>query len=169
MTTQEIYKAVEHKTLCEVLKWFRAEDRTSYQSVVAGLAQDRKVRPVFVQKKPVAGQFRWIHDALKLRTNAALGEHLLQVFFMKGKESLLVKFCDALGIAHDGKGGVTGDLPDKLDPEELKEAVSALLEEEKPEMVTLYLRVFNMQRVGGWPELTSLLEEDERLGLGSAK
>ena len=57
-----------------------------------------------------------------------IAEHLLQVYFMQGQEGMLVTFCDALDIPHNGKGQVEGRLPETLDAEKLKAAIDALLE-----------------------------------------
>jgi len=61
---------------------------------------------------------------------------------------------------------VVGDLPKKLDGERLNATIDRLLEGgTDPKLVTLYLRCFNMQVEGGWPELSAKLADDERLVL----
>jgi hypothetical protein len=70
-----------------------------------------------------------------------------------------------MGIEHDGKGSVTGDLPESLDAAKLDEAVDTLVGAYDPKLVTLYLHVFNLQAAGGWDSLTAKLAADERLKL----
>lgn len=94
-----------------------------------------------------------------------MGEHLFQLFFMKGNEELLVTFCDAMGIEHDGKGSVESELPKTLDPEKAKSAIDALLEKFDTKLVTAYLYVFNLQTEGGWDSITEILKTDDRLKL----
>ena len=94
-----------------------------------------------------------------------IAEHLLQVYFMQGQEALLVTFCDALDIPHNGKGQVEGDIPETLDNDKLKVAIDALLEGNDPALVTLYLRTFNLQTPEGWSAMTDALDSDERLKL----
>jgi hypothetical protein len=148
-----------------MLDWFRANDRNVYKSAVNTLAANRKLRPVFVQKKSLPEQYAWIHKTLKLNACDTLGEHLLQAYLMAGQQSMLAMFCDGMGIPHDGKGSVVGDLPKKIDAARLDETVDRLCGLFDPKLLTLYLRCFNLQVPGGWPELTAKLESDERLTL----
>ena len=94
-----------------------------------------------------------------------MGEHLFQLFFMKGNEELLVTFCDSMGIEHDGKGSVEGELPESLDADKVKAAVSALLEKFDHKLVTAYLYIFNLQTKDGWDSITNVLESDKSLTL----
>jgi hypothetical protein len=162
----ELYTALNPDLVNQMLTWFRDHDRNVYKSAVASLAQNRKLRPVFIQKKPVPEQFAWILKTLKLRQSEAIGEHLLQAWLMAGNQDLLAKFCDEMGIEHDGNGQVTGELPESIDAATLDKAVDAVLESHDAGLVTLYLQAFNMQTPGGWEALTEKLSNDERLKLG---
>jgi len=161
----EIYQTIDPSVIEEMFQWIRAEERDLYKSTVATLAQDRKLRPVFVQKKSVADQISWLHKTLKLKSSDMIGEHLFQVYFMKGQEKMLISFCDAMGIEHDGKGSVQGELPDSLEKGKLKEATEKLITDHGEKITTLYLRIFNLQTETGWKSITEILTEDERLKL----
>lgn len=161
----ELYAAADPVLFTQMLDWFRANDRNVYKSAVATLAQNRKLRPVFIEKKPLPDQYAWILKTLKINACDTIGEHLLQAYLMAGQQSLLAMFCDGMGIPHDGKGSVVGDLPKKLDPERLNATVDRLAGLFDPKLLTLYLHCFNMQVPGGWPELTEKLASDERLVL----
>jgi hypothetical protein len=161
----ELYTALDPAIVTQILDWFRANDRNVYKSAVATLAGNRKLRPVYIQQKPLVEQYAWIHKTLKLNACDTIGEHLLQAYLMAGQQSLLGMFCDGMGIPHDGKGSVVGDLPKKLDPERLTTTIDRLIDIFEPKMLTLYLRCFNLQLAGGWPELTAKLEADARLVL----
>ncbi|MBC8126565.1 MAG: hypothetical protein H8M99_05395 [Gloeobacteraceae cyanobacterium ES-bin-144] len=165
MTAHEIYSTVDPAIVTEMLDWFRANDRNVYKSAVATLAGNRKLRPIFIQKKSLEEQYAWIHKTLKLNACETIGEHLMQAYLMAGQQSLLAMFCDGMGIPHDGKGSVVGDLPKKMDPERLDATIERLLQIFNPKMLTLYLRCFNMQVPDGWPDLTAKLESDTRLTL----
>ncbi|WAC19760.1 hypothetical protein OVA24_21320 [Luteolibacter sp. SL250] len=165
MKAHELYSAVDPAIVTEILDWFRANDRNVYKSAVATLAANRKLRPVFIQKKTLPEQYAWILKTLKLNACDTIGEHLLQAYLMSAQQSLLAMFCDGLGIPHDGKGSVVGDLPKKLDEERLTNTINKLVDIFDPKMLTVYLRCFNLQVPGGWPELTAKLESDERLKL----
>jgi len=145
--------------------WMRDSERNLYKTTLSSLGQVRKLRLVFLQKKTVPDQIAFMHKILKLRTQDVVGEHLLQVWFMKGKQDLLRIFCDRMDIPHDGNGQVTGDLPETLDDKKLEETITRLLEMFECELVTLYLHVFNIQTPEGWANLSKILEEDTRLTL----
>lgn len=165
MKAHELYAAVDSSVVAQILDWFRANDRNVYKSAVATLAGNRKLRPVFIQKKPLTEQYAWIHKTLKLNACDNIGEQLLQAYLMAGQQSLLAMFCDGMGIPHDGKGSVVGDLPKAIDSQRLNDTVDRLLPLFDPRIVTLYLHCFNLQVPGGWPELTAKLASDERLVL----
>ena len=167
MKSHEIYKLLDHAIVAELFTTFRDEERDVYKSALANLAQVRKLRPVFVQKKPVAEQIKWMHKTLTLRGTDMVGEHLLQVWFMKFQQPLLVEFCDGMGIDHNGEGSVEGTLPEELDPEKLDATVESLYANYNPRVVSLYLHVFNLQTPGGWEGLTNLLDTDDRIRLGN--
>jgi hypothetical protein len=60
------------------------------------------------------------------------------------------------------------ELPETIDAEKLKVAIDHLLENYPAPVVTLYLRVFQIQQAEGWPEIAEALEKDERLQLGAS-
>ena len=158
----DLYSAADPSLVKDMLDWFRENDRNVYKSAIATLAGRRKLRPVFVQKKSLADQYAWVHKTLKIPALDDVGEQLLQAYLMSAQQSLLAMFCDGMGIPHDGKGSVVGDLPKKLDRERLNESIEKLIGLFDPKLLTLYLHCFNMQVPGGWPDLTAKLESDER-------
>ncbi|MBK1835082.1 hypothetical protein [Roseibacillus ishigakijimensis] len=165
MKAHQIYQEVDPAVVEDLFRWMREEERNLYKSTLQSLGQARNLRLVFLQKKSVAEQITFMHKILKLKTQDLVGEHLLQVWFMKGKQDLLRTFCDRMEIEHDGNGQVIGDLPETLDDEKLKTTVDRLLEMFDPKVVTVYLHVFNLQTENGWENLATLLAEDERLKL----
>jgi len=166
MKSNEIFTALAPELVGQMLDWFRDQDRKVYKTAIATLASHRKLRPVFIERKPLADQYAWIHKTLQLRGSGEIANHLLQAWLMGGQQEMLATFCDAIGIEHDGKGTVGGDLPETLDPARLDAAVDQLVESHDPRLVCLYLICFNLQVPGGWPELNAKLEGDERLKLG---
>ncbi|MCP5535316.1 MAG: hypothetical protein H7A51_03665 [Akkermansiaceae bacterium] len=165
MHAYELFQNVKPSIVTDMFMWMRDTDRNLYKTALGSLATNRKLRLAFLQKKSAADQIAWMHKTLQLKTSDMIAEHLLQVYFMKGQEGMLVTFCDAVGIAHDGKGQVEGDLPETLEKEQLKTAVDALLEANDPALVALYLHTFNLQTPDGWSSLAEALESDERLKL----
>lgn len=165
MKAHEIYTAVDPAVVTDMLDWFRANDRNVYKSAVATLASNRKLRLEFIQKKPLPEQYAWILKTLKIKACDTIGEHLLQAYLMAGQQSMLAMFCDGLGIPHDGKGSVVGDLPKKIDAARLDATIDKLVDVFDPKLFTAYLHCFNLQTPGGWPAVTHKLETDERLKL----
>ncbi|MBC7980909.1 MAG: hypothetical protein H7Y36_10135 [Armatimonadetes bacterium] len=165
MKSHELFTAIDPATVNEILDWFRTNDRNVYKSAIATLAAKRKLRPVYVQKKSLVEQYAWIHKTLQIKACDAIGEQILQAFLMSGQQSMLGMFCDGMGIAHDGKGSVVGNLPKGLDKERLDATVDRLVDIFDPKIFTLYLHCFNMQVPGGYATLTEKIEADERLVL----
>lgn len=164
--SHEIYAAVPPVLVTKMLDWFRANDRNVYRSAVATLAKQRKLRPVFIEKKPLVEQYAWLHKTLQIHACDSIGEQLLQAWLMSGQQPMLAAFCDAMGIPHNGQGAVVGDLPKKIDAERLDAAIDALIEKKfHPMLIAVYLHCFNLQQPGGWPELSAKLANDERLQL----
>jgi len=161
----EIYSNIDPAITTGMLDWFRENNRNVYKSLLASIAKERKLRLVYIQKKPVTEQYEWICKNLKVKMFDSIGEHIMQAYLMSAQQSMLGMFCDGLGIPHDGKGSVVGDLPKDLDSERLDQTVDRLIDVFDPKMLTFYLRCFNLQSPGGWPVLTAKLESDERLGL----
>jgi len=165
MKSHEIYAAIDPSVVTTMLDWFRANDRNIYRTAVNSLTAKRKLRPVFIEKKPLADQYAWIHKTLQLRACDDIGEQLMQAYLMAGQQPMLATFCNGMSIPHDGKGVVTGNLPKQLDPQKLAATIDLLLQTEDPKIVALYLHCFNMQVPSGWPDLTEKLATDERLKL----
>ena len=164
MKTNELFSKFSPELVTQMLDWFRNEDRKIYKTAVASLAAQRKLRPVFIERKPLAEQYVWIHKALQIKQCNGIGEHLLQAWLMGGQKGMLSTFCDLVGIEHED-GTVNGELPNTLEEGKLDNAVEMLLEEHDPVLVSVYLQMFNQQRADGWPELSAKLESDERLKL----
>lgn len=168
MKAYEIIQNLDPEFTTEILTYFRKEEREIYKTTVATLAAQKKLRPIYVQKKPGSAQIEWIAKTLKQRPSNTVAEHLLQVWLLKTQKDMLIMFVGDLGIDHDEEGGIE-ELPESIDPAKLKDAINHLLENYPPQRATLYLRVFQLQRPGGWPEIDEALESDERLTLNETK
>jgi hypothetical protein len=168
MKACDIFQSITPSLGADIIRFLRSEHKDVYRATVASLAQQRKLRPQFVQKKSGDQQVAWILDTLRLRTSETVGEQLLQVWLMKAQSPMLVRFLDSLGIPHDGNGGVDGEIPRELDAAKVQTAVGDLLSTFPPEVVAIYLRVFQLQQPGGWSSIASAIATEPRLGLGPA-
>jgi hypothetical protein len=165
MKVYEIFQNLDEALAHEIIGYFRTESRDIYKATVSSLATQRKLRAAYVQKKPGADQIAWVVKTLKLKMADTVGEHLLQVWLLKQRKDMLIRFVDDLGIEHDDDGGVE-NLPETIEEDKLKAAIDHLLEDYPANVVTLYLRVFQIQQPGGWPAIAGALKTDERLELG---
>ncbi|MBL9150832.1 MAG: hypothetical protein JNK37_00020 [Verrucomicrobiales bacterium] len=150
-----------------IFHYLRTEQKEVYRTALATLAQGRKLRPIFVQKKSPEQQYEWLQKTVAMKGADGVCEHLLQLWLLKAQRDLLVNFLDGVGIAHDGDGAAD-DLPDEIDPAKLKSTVEKLLAENDPELVRAYLHTFQLQKAGGWDEIRDLIESEPRLQFAAA-
>lgn len=158
LRAHQLFAAMSDAQAETILGWLRTEEKQVWRNSVTMLAGQRKVRPVFIQQKPGREQIAWVKQSLGRLPGDDAATHLLQVWLLRERSAMLVTFLDALGIEHDGKGGVE-DLPRELDSAKLREAVAKLEVEYPIEEVRLYLHLFQRQQQGGWPELDALIGE----------
>lgn len=162
MKAYQIFQHISPELATEIFSYLRREEKETFQGLVASLAEQRKLRPIFVLKKTPADQVSWLCKTAQLKFADGVDEHVLQIWLLKQQRALLIDFLDAMGIEHDGEGSVD-NLPDSLDADKLKSTAELLLENHPEEIVKIYLHVFQLQRQGGWPTLGELLENDDRL------
>jgi hypothetical protein len=165
MKPHEIYKTIDPSVVKQMLDWFRANDKNVYRHTLSTLANARKLRLAFVQKKTISDQYTWVVNTLQLKASDSLGDHLLQAWFMAGHQEMLGDFCDLVSLPHDGKGSIKGELPKTFEDEKLDAAITKLVASYDPKIVALYLHVFNMQQEGGWVNLTERLAKNDSLKL----
>ena len=167
MKACDIFQQISPSLGTEIIRYLRTDLKEVYRATVATLAQQKKLRPEFIQKKPGDQQVAWILDSLRFKTSEAVGEQILQVWLMKAQSPMLVDFLDALEIPHDGTGGIDGDIPKDFDAAKARAAVQSLLEKHPAEKAAVYLQVFQNQQSGGWPSLADAMAADPRLKLGA--
>ncbi len=168
MKAYEMFSQMSPVLSHSIVGWLRDSERNVYRTALDTLAQQRKLRPIFINRKNRVDQAQWLIDQLRLRSNEAVGENLLQIWLMKGRSSMLAVFLDKVGVAHDGHGGVDGEIPTVLDESQVEAGAAALLEKHPAEEVAVYLQLFQLQQPGGWAAITSVLEKDARLKIGAA-
>jgi hypothetical protein len=145
-----------------LFSFLHENERALYKTTIDTLAQQRKLRAIFVERKPRAERHAWLKEVLGKKVNEAVAAHLLQIWLVGAQSKLLCDFLDALGIAHDENGTIE-NLPPAPSKEDLTKAVDTLLATHDPGVVTVYLHAFQALDEQGWPSLAALLEEDPRL------
>jgi hypothetical protein len=167
MKSHEILQHMSPTLAVEILSYLQKERTPVFKSVVSGLASQRNLRAVFVERKPPDERYAWIKTALSRKAGDTLAAHLLQAWLLGAQKPMLCAFLDSLGIARDEDGTVE-NLPDSPPKEKLRESIDQLLANYPAEAVAVYLRAFHdMDSTVSWPPLGEVLVEDERLKLGS--
>jgi hypothetical protein len=165
MKSYQLFEQMPPALADEIFTYLQKERTAVYKSVVQGLAQQRRLRPVFVERKPPAERFRWLQAALGRKLSDALAAHLLQAWLLGAQKAMLCDFLDSIGIKHDADGTVE-TLPESPPKEELGKAINQLLEKYPAQMIAVYLHAFHdMDSEASWPPLGEVLQEDERLRL----
>jgi len=168
MQAHQLFKTISPTLASQIIQWMRDEEKPVYKAAVTSLAQQRNLRPVYITQKPRDAQVAFLVESLKMRVTEGVGENILQVWLMKGRPTMLASFLDTLGVTHDGKGGVEGEIPENLDAAKIEEGVNKLLETFPAEEVAVYLNLFQLQRAGGWPEIDAAMASHGLLGAPTA-
>lgn len=162
MKSYTIFQKLDDETVNNFLSWMRNQERGVYRAALRELGDLKKLRPQYMQQKPLAEQFAWIKKMLAWKPAETIADHLLQVWLIRKHETMLVSFIEKLGIEHNGHG-VVDVLPESLDAEKLKEAVDMLFGQYSAGAVSVYLHMFQNQTEEGWPELQEILDSDPRV------
>jgi len=165
MTASELFAAVSPTLAQRILEEVHTTDKDLYRVALTAVAQARKLRPVFLERQPRADRHRAMLAALTRPEFTMIAANLISGWLVKNQPALLAGFLDALHIPHEK--GVVENLPEKIDDNDLKNAVDSLLGQHPPEIVGLYLHAFNDMNEANWPNLKKLLDEDVRLMLGA--
>ena len=167
MKSHEIFQHMSPALAVEILTYLQREQTPVYKTVVQGLAQQRRLRPVFVERKPPPERYTWLQAALGRKVSDTFAAHLLQSWLLGARKPLLCDFLDSLGIAHDADATVE-ELPASPPKDKLHQVITQLLDKYPTETVAVYLHAFHdMDSTVSWPPLGEVLHEDERLKLGA--
>ncbi|MEO5855741.1 MAG: hypothetical protein ABIR21_06785 [Chthoniobacterales bacterium] len=149
----------------EIFTFLQREQKPVYKAAIQGLANQRNLRGVFIERKPPVERHPWMQNALSRPLSDALGSHLLQGWLLAAQKPMLNDFLDALEIAHEDDGTVE-ELPPCPPKEKIAAAVAKLIEKYPAESVAVYLHAFrDMDSAVQWPALDEILSEDAKLRL----
>jgi hypothetical protein len=163
MKSYEIFQQMSCGLANEILTYLQREQTPVFKGVVQTLAGQRKLRPVFIERKPPNERYAWLKEALARKPSDTLAAHLLQAWLLGSQKPMLCDFLDSLGIKHDADGTVE-QLPDSPPKEELRKVIDHLLAGYPAQKLAVYLHAFHdMDSTVSWPPLGELLAEDERL------
>ena len=157
-----IFQQADEETISNILDWMRNQERAIYRAAVRELGALKKLRPEFIQRKPLQEQFSFIKKMLSWKPSNEICDHLLQVWLLRKHQDMLITFLNTLGIPHDGNG-IVNELPETLDKEKLAKAVDELFEKYPAGVASVYLQMFQLQTEDGWEELAEVLANDPRV------
>jgi hypothetical protein len=165
MKSYELFQNMSAALATDILSYLQKAQTPVFKSVVQTLAAQRKLRPVFVERKPPDERYAWIKGALGRKPSDTLAAHLLQAWLLGAQKPLLCDFLDSLGVVRDEDGTVE-QLPDSPPKEKLRATIEQLLTKYPAEPLAVYLHAFHdMDSTVSWPPLGEVLAEDERLKL----
>lgn len=162
MTAHELFATYSAGEAGEIFSWLHENDKAAYKTTVGMLATRRKLRPVFVERKPRDERHAWMREALSRPANADLATEILQAWVMGAQEQLVCDFLDALKVPHDGKG-MLETLPAEPAGGAVEAAVDGLFARHPAVAVRTYLHLFCSMDMTEWPGLRALVASDSRL------
>jgi hypothetical protein len=166
MSPNDIFVQMPETTCAAMLGELFDNEKPLYRNLIENLAKQRKLRPIFVERKPRSERFAWIKEALGRRQNEPIAANFLQIWLVSRHSAMLCDFLDSLGIKHDDNGTVD-KIPSQPEKPALEAAVSALLEKYESPLVAVYLHAFQALDETGWPLLDEIIAADTRLQLSA--
>ncbi|HZR16178.1 MAG TPA: hypothetical protein VFE51_02525 [Verrucomicrobiae bacterium] len=148
----------------EILTYTFENDKPLYRTILAAVAEARKVRPVFLERQPKPQRHATMLSTLARPALEMVTANLLRTWLLKKYKDMLCDFLNALEITHTD--GVVDDLPGSMDDTKLRAAVDLLLGKYPREVAAVYLHAFQEMNEVEWPNLKAILESDKRLELG---
>lgn len=150
-----------------IIQFLHEHEKPVYKAALESLAQQRKLRPVFLERKPRPEQHAWMLEQLSKKPSRALAAHALQIWLVGAHKNLLCDFLDGFEIPHDANGTVE-ELPEAPSKAKVLQVVESLLTRYDAGLLAIYLHAFQSADGTGWSTVEELLQEDPRLHLRQA-
>lgn len=164
MTARDIFASLSPEQAEEVFGWLHTHNRATYRACMSMLATRRKLRPVFVERKPLSERHAWLKDAFSRINNNDIATEILQSWLLEAHGKMVCDFLDVLGVPHDGKGLVES-FPPEPPASEIARAIEAIYENHTQTAVLTYLNLLIGMKIANWPELEKAVHYDPRLCL----
>src|SRR6476620_5125171 len=113
LSCHELFGFMPPATAAEILEYAYNSDKEIYRATLKAVADARKLRPVFFERKPRADRH---NDMLAMLSSPRLEEvaaTLLRTWLTKTQTPMIVEFLNSLGITH--KEGVVDDFPSEME------------------------------------------------------
>jgi hypothetical protein len=149
----------------QIFNFLQTEQKPVYKAAIQGLANQRNLRGVFIERKPPVERFPWMQAAFARKISDSLATNVLQAWLLGANKEMLCDFLDSMEIKHS-EDGTVDDLPATAAKEKIAAATQRLLEKYPAEKVAVYLHAFrDMDSAVQWPALDEVLSEEPRLKL----
>jgi hypothetical protein len=165
LTSHELFGFMSPALANDILAFTFESDKPTYRAILNGVAEARKVRPVFLERQPRTQRHALVIATLARPNLEPVASNLIRTWLVKKERTMLVDFLNALAIPNNE--GVVDDLPKTVEDQKLKAAIETLLVKYRPEAVAVYLNAFNDMNEAHWANLKTMLEGDPRLQLGA--
>jgi len=165
MKSHEIFQHMSPALAAQIFTFLQTEQKPVYKAAIQGLANQRNLRGVFIERKPPAERFPWMQAAFARKISDSLASNVLQAWLLGANKKMLCDFLDALEIKH-AEDGTVDELPAELPKEKIAAAVEQLLVKYPAETAAVYLHAFReMDSAAQWPALDEILAQEPRLRL----
>jgi hypothetical protein len=162
MTAYELFARLAPAEASGILEWLQESDRAAYKTCAGLLASRRKLRPVFVERKPRSERNAWMAENLGKPASADLATEILQSWLLGSHGDMVCGFLDSLKIPHDGKG-IIETLPAEPPAGDVDRAIEDLFSKYPAGAVLVYLNLFASMDMTEWPHLQEVVSKDPRL------
>ncbi|MEI7728293.1 MAG: hypothetical protein WCO56_01925 [Verrucomicrobiota bacterium] len=161
MTSNELLGFMPQPMALDILEFVFTTDKAVYRTVLAAVAEARRVRPIFMEHQSRAERHPAMLAVLSRPAMNAAAGNLIRLWLLKKHTAMLADFLEQLGIPHTE--GVVENLPNKVEDDKLRAAVDTLLGKYPKDLITVYLNAFNSMNETAWDNLTAILHSDPRL------
>ncbi len=168
MKAHQLFQSMSQPLAADLFTFLQSNEKPVYKAAIQGLANQRNLRAVFVERKPRDERHAWMRAALSRPASDTLATHLLQAWLLGANKPMLREFLGALEIPHEEDGTVE-EIPPCPPKESLQAAIDLLLSKYPAEPVAVYLHAFReMDSSVQWPALEEILNDNPRLQLAAA-
>src|SRR5438477_12872828 len=85
------------------------EHSDSYETLIEEIAEAAHFRKQMLRRWPTGKLRQILHPYVTNVLTPWMWGHLFRVFYFQTRSAMMNDFLDALGISHDGSGGITAD------------------------------------------------------------
>ena len=162
MTAHQVLARIPTAETAAILEWLQDNDRAAYKTCAGLLATRRKLRPVFIERKPKGERNAWMAEALGKPASSDMANEILQSWVLGANGKMVCEFLDSLKIPHDGHGLIE-TLPPEPAAGEVDSAVETLFANHPATAVLIYLNLFVSMEMAEWPHLANRVSSDPRI------